>query len=107
MIVFQYDPAILARFLTVVGGVILAQNMTNGPTPGSLQTMYQAEQQATLQRIGATPLSQIPQLAAWRSAFRGFDVDPTQYLTLVRCRGASQSISPVDRSDTQRSVKVG
>ncbi len=79
MIVFQYDPAILARFLTVVGGVILAQNMTNGQTPDRLQTMYQAEQQATLQRIGATPLSQIPSLSAWRSAFRGFGVDPTQY----------------------------
>src|SRR5216684_5780760 len=79
MIVFQYDPAVLARFPTVVGGVILAQNMTNVPTPDSLQTMYQAEQQATLQRIGATPLSQIPSLSAWRSAFRGFNVDPTQY----------------------------
>jgi DNA/RNA-binding domain of Phe-tRNA-synthetase-like protein len=79
MIVFQYDPAILARFPTVVGGVILAQNMTNGPTPDSLQTMYQAEQQATLQHISATPLSQIPSLSAWRSAFRGFDVEPTQY----------------------------
>jgi DNA/RNA-binding domain of Phe-tRNA-synthetase-like protein len=79
MIVFQYDPAILARFPTVVGGVILAQNITNGPSPDSLQTMYQAEQQATLQHIGATPLSQIPSLSAWRSAIRGFDVDPTQY----------------------------
>src|SRR6266705_1231412 len=79
MIVFQYDPAILARFLTVVGGVSLAQNMTNGQTPDRLQTMYQAEQRATLQRIGDTPLSQIESLAAWRNAFRGFDVDPTQY----------------------------
>jgi DNA/RNA-binding domain of Phe-tRNA-synthetase-like protein len=79
MIVFQYHPAILARFPTVAGGVILAQNMTNGPTPASLQAIYQAEQQATLRRIGATPLSQIPSLAAWRGAFRGFDVDPTQY----------------------------
>src|SRR6266851_7044551 len=79
MIVFQYDPAVLARFPTVVGGVILAQNMTNVPTPDSLQTMYQAEQQATLQRIGNTPLSQITSLAAWRSAMRGFGVDPTQY----------------------------
>ena len=79
MIVFQYDPAILSRFPTIVGGVILAQNMANGPTPDSLQTMYQAEQRATLQRIGTTPLSQIETLAAWRSAFRGFDVDPTQY----------------------------
>src|SRR5258707_5397309 len=86
MIVFQYDPAILARFPTVVGGVILAQNMTNGQTPDRLQTMYQAEQQATLQHIGATPLSQIPSLSAWRSAFRGFDVDPTQY------RSASEAL---------------
>jgi DNA/RNA-binding domain of Phe-tRNA-synthetase-like protein len=31
-------------------------------------------------------LSQIPALAAWRSAFRGFDVDPTQY------RSASESL---------------
>ena len=86
MIVFQYHPAILARFPTVVGGVILAQNMTNGPTPAGLQAKYVAEQQATLQRIGSTPLSQIPALAAWRGAFRGFDVDPTQY------RSASEAL---------------
>jgi len=79
MIVFQYHPAILARFPNVVGGVILAQNVTNGPTPAGLQAIYLAEQQAILQRIGTTSLSQIPALAAWRGAFRSFDVDPTQY----------------------------
>ncbi len=79
MNVFQYSADILKRFPTVVGGVILAQGVTNGPTPAGLQVAYQAEQQATLQRIGTTPLSQIPSLAAWRNAFRGFDVDPTQY----------------------------
>ena len=79
MNVFQYHADILARYPTVVGGVILAQGMTNGPTPTSLQSMYQAEQQATLQRIGSTPLSQITSLTAWRSAMRGFGVDPTQY----------------------------
>ena len=30
-------------------------------------------------RIGDTPLSEIPTLAAWRRAFRGFGVDPTAY----------------------------
>jgi len=79
MNVFQYHPDILARYPTVVGGVILAQGMMNGPTPTSLQSMYQAEQQATLQRIGSTPLSQIISLAAWRGAMRSFGVDPTQY----------------------------
>ncbi len=79
MIVFQYHPDILTRYPNVVGGVILARGMTNGPTSGSLQEAYQAEQQTTLKRIGDTPLSQIKSLAAWRTALRGFGVEATQY----------------------------
>lgn len=79
MTVFRYHTDILARYPGIAGGVILARDMTNGPTPKDLQAAFQAEQQATLQRIGATPLSQVESLAAWRSAFRSFDVDPTQY----------------------------
>ena len=79
MAVFQYDTGILTRYPTVVGGVILAQGMTNGPTPKDLQAAFIDEQQVTLRRIGATPLSQIPSLVAWRAVFRSFGVDPTQY----------------------------
>ena len=32
-----------------------------------------------LARIGDTPLSELPTLAAWRRAFRAFGVDPTAY----------------------------
>ncbi len=76
---FIYHADIVARYPTIVGGVILAEGMTNGPTPESLLAAYQEEQQATLRRIGETPLSQLPSLAAWRGAFRGFGLDPTQY----------------------------
>lgn len=86
MNVFQYSSDILTRYPSVVGGVIFVQGITNGPLPEFLQEDFQAEQQATLQRIGNTPLSQIPSLAAWRSAFRGFGVDPTQY------RSAAESL---------------
>src|SRR3989442_6633117 len=79
MNIFQYHPDILVRYPTVVGGAILVRDVTNGPTPASLLAAYQAEQQATLQRIGNTPLSQIASLAAWRSALRGFGVEPTQH----------------------------
>jgi len=79
MSTFQYDNKILERYPTTVGGVILAQSMTNGPTPEALKATYQAEQQAVIQRIGQTPLSQIPSLAAWRGIFRSFGIDPTQY----------------------------
>src|SRR2546429_3166461 len=79
MAAFQSDTGILTRYPTVVGGVILARDMTSRPTPKDLQAAFIAEQQTTLQRIGDTPLSQIPSLAAWRSVFRSFGVDPTQY----------------------------
>lgn len=79
MSTFQYHADILARFPNVVGGVILAQGMTNGPTRDSLLRTYYAEQQTVKQRIGDTPLSQVETLSAWRSAFRAFNVDPTQY----------------------------
>jgi DNA/RNA-binding domain of Phe-tRNA-synthetase-like protein len=76
---FRYHPEIVARYPNVVGGVILADGMTNGPTPDALREAFFAEQQAVLRRLGDTPLSQIPSLSAWRGVFRGFGLDPTQY----------------------------
>lgn len=79
MAAFQYHSSILDRFPTITGGVILAKQVSNSSTPESLQIAYHDEQQAVLQRIGTTPLSQIESLAAWRNAFRRFGLDPTQY----------------------------
>ncbi len=50
MIAFQYDPEIINRFPSIMGGVIYARNMTNSPTPPPLQAAFSVEQQATLQR---------------------------------------------------------
>jgi len=63
---FRYDAAITARFPEVVGGIIVARGVVNGPTPRDLAAAYAAEQAATLARLGDTPLSQVPSLAAWR-----------------------------------------
>lgn len=79
MAVFQYDAAILSRYPDVVGGVIVASGVRNGPSSPALQQAYGAEQQAVISRLGSTPLSEVESLAAWRAAFRAFGVDPTQY----------------------------
>jgi DNA/RNA-binding domain of Phe-tRNA-synthetase-like protein len=79
MAAFGYEPAILERFPGVVGGVIQATGVTNGPTPPALAAIFATEQADARARIGGTPLSEIPSLAAWRRVFRGFGVDPTQY----------------------------
>jgi DNA/RNA-binding domain of Phe-tRNA-synthetase-like protein len=75
---FRYDPAIVARFPTVVGGVLVAR-VVNGRTPPALSVALTGDVASARTRIGATPLSEVPSLAAWRRVFRGFGVDPTQY----------------------------
>jgi len=79
MDLLRYDAALLDRYPAVRGGVILAENLHNGPTPPPVLDAYLAEQQAVLRRIGDTPLSDLPTLAAWRRAFSAFGVKPTQY----------------------------
>jgi DNA/RNA-binding domain of Phe-tRNA-synthetase-like protein len=86
MSTFRYDAVILERFPAVTSGVILVTGLRNGPTPEPLRAAYLEEQRATLARIGETPLSQLPTLAAWRGAFRRFGVDPTQ------CRSAAEAL---------------
>lgn len=76
---FTYHPEILQRFPGIVGGVIVARGISNGPSPEALQVAYRASQQTIITRLGSTPLSDLSSLSAWRSAFRGFGVDPTQY----------------------------
>jgi DNA/RNA-binding domain of Phe-tRNA-synthetase-like protein len=83
---FAYAPEIVERFSSVVGGVIHATGLTNGPTPPELLTAFEAEQAAVIARIGDTPLSELPSLAAWRRTFRAFGVDPTGY------RSAAESL---------------
>ena len=76
---FRYDPDIIERFPAVVGGVIHATGVHNAPTPPRLSAAFHDETLAARARIGETPLSDLPTLAAWRRVFRGFGVDPTQY----------------------------
>ena len=79
MATFAYDHEILERFPTVVGGVIHASGVANGSAPAELTAAYRAEQSSVKERIGETPLSELPTLAAWRGVFRGFGVNPTKY----------------------------
>jgi len=79
MAVFQYDSTIVEKFQLLAGGFIIGQNLKNGPSSGDVVRLYQTEQRAVIERIGVTPLSELPTLAGWRAAFRLFGVDPTGY----------------------------
>ena len=76
---FRYAPEIVERFPAIAGGVVHASGVLGGASPAALVEEFAAAQAEVRARIGDTPLSEIPSLAAWRRVFRGFGVDPTQY----------------------------
>ncbi len=76
---FSYDHEIIERFPDVVGGVIHAVGVSNRAAPAELAAAFLAEQRAVIERIGESPLSELPTLSAWRGVFRAFGVDPTKY----------------------------
>jgi DNA/RNA-binding domain of Phe-tRNA-synthetase-like protein len=76
---FRYDPELLERFPSIVGGLVHAQGVANGPSPPALATAYGAEQERAGERIGGESLGTVPSLAAWRRAFSAFGVEPTRY----------------------------
>ncbi len=77
---FHYDADLLAAYPTIQAGLLFAANIQNGPTPPALLARYQAEQATVRARLPES-LADLPSLAAWRSAFRRFGVNPTQ----IRC----------------------
>jgi DNA/RNA-binding domain of Phe-tRNA-synthetase-like protein len=77
--IFSYHPGIIAAYPNVVGGVIAATGLDAARANEPLRAAYLAEQEAVRVRIGATPLSEIPALSAWRRAFSAFGASPTQH----------------------------
>lgn len=86
MTAFRYAPEIIETFPDIRGGVLVAGGVVNGASPPDLVERYRAEQQAAVAQIGDRSLADLPSLAAWRRAFRGFGVDPTKY------RNAAESL---------------
>ncbi len=76
---FAYDGAVTERYPTIRAGDIHAMGLANGPSPPGLLDQYRDEQRAVSERLEATAIADLPQVAAWRRAFTRFGAKPTQH----------------------------
>ena len=76
---FGYDDAITECYPTIRAAIVHATNLANGPSPPGLLDEYRAEQRAVSERLGATAVADLPQIAAWRRVFTRFGAKPTQH----------------------------
>jgi DNA/RNA-binding domain of Phe-tRNA-synthetase-like protein len=79
---FEYHSEILEMYPEIQAGVVIGQ-AANRPSPEDLKGRFLEEQQAVLNGIGDTPLSELDSLSAWRGAFRKFGVNPTKYRSAI------------------------
>lgn len=76
---FHYSPEILKNYPELCTAIIYANRISNQPTAPELAKLFQNVQAGTIAALRDTPLSEIESLAAWRSVFRSFGVNPTRY----------------------------
>jgi DNA/RNA-binding domain of Phe-tRNA-synthetase-like protein len=76
---FAYDPAVREQYPAVRAAVIHAVGLANSTSPPALAEAYAGEQRAAAERLRATPIADLPSIAAWRRAFTRFGAKPTQY----------------------------
>lgn len=83
---FAYDASIIERFPSVRAGLVHATALSNGPSSSALKEEYRVTQGVARERLGATPIAELPSIAAWRRVFSQFGVKPTQH------RNAAESL---------------
>jgi DNA/RNA-binding domain of Phe-tRNA-synthetase-like protein len=64
--------------------VVVAEGLSIAPErPAALDALIAAREEAARTKWGGTELSQIPGIAAWRAAYRGFGIKQTRYRSSV------------------------
>ena len=64
--------------------VVVAEGLTIAPEwPPALDALIAEREEAARVRWGGTELSQIPGVAAWRAAYKGFGIKQTRYRSSV------------------------
>ena len=72
------SPAVLERFPTYRGLVLIARELHNGPSDAHTQGLLRAAQDHARRTFAAQPLGEHPHVAAWREAYRAFGVKPNR-----------------------------
>ena len=77
--IIGYDPQILVRFPQLSWACILIEDVSNEPSPSALTAKMRLTEIEIRAALQATPIAEIPAVAAWRRVFSSFGAKPTKY----------------------------
>lgn len=78
-ITYSIHSAIFAQFPTFRRGIVLAWNLTNGPSSDTLLALLRKEEETLRGRLPAAEANENPRIKAWREAFRSVGIKPADF----------------------------
>jgi DNA/RNA-binding domain of Phe-tRNA-synthetase-like protein len=76
---FTISDEVFARFPGYVRGVVVAQGLTNGPSPSGLVELLRDAENMVRRQLNPESLTEHPRIAAWREAYRAFGAKPAKF----------------------------
>lgn len=74
---------IFQRFPGYVRGVVIARELTNGPSPPALIELLREAEASVRARVRADAVAEAPRIKAWREAYRAFGAKPAEFRSSV------------------------
>jgi DNA/RNA-binding domain of Phe-tRNA-synthetase-like protein len=74
---------IFQRFPGYVRGLVIAHNLTNGPSPPALVDLLREAEAAVRARVKPESMAEEPRIKSWREAYRGFGAKPSEFRSSI------------------------
>jgi hypothetical protein len=78
---FSYSiaPEIFEKFPGYVRGVVIAHQVTNGPSSPELVQLMREAEASVRARVNVEQIAEEPHIKAWREAYRAFGAKPSEF----------------------------
>ena len=80
---YRVSADIFARYPGYVRGVVVAHDLTNGPSPPELVRLLREAEESVRSRIALEHVADEPRIKAWRDAYRSFGAKPAEFRSSV------------------------
>ena len=80
---YSISPEIFARFPGYVRGVVIAHEVSNGPSPAELVQMLREAEESVRARVNLEQIAEEPRIKSWREAYRAFGAKPAEFRSSV------------------------
>jgi DNA/RNA-binding domain of Phe-tRNA-synthetase-like protein len=74
---------VFARFPGYIRGVVLAHEITNGPSPVELVALLRAAEDEVRRTVDSSAIAQHPRIRSWREAFRATGAKPGEFRSSI------------------------